>query len=107
MTPTTTDYTRDEAVAEIKALLKARTGRSWSVRGGRGTAWGWIFVTDLPRNRVVGAMTDDARRVLAEAFGLDDVHYQGISIPDSSAHRREYVSRLKGEPFTVAAAYWD
>ena len=45
MNTTTTDsLTRDEAIGRIKASLKARSGKAWSVRGGRGTAWGWITI---------------------------------------------------------------
>ncbi len=44
--------TRDEAIRRIRAGLKARSSREWSVTGGRGTAWGWITIDVLPRERV-------------------------------------------------------
>ncbi len=42
---------RDEAIKAIRAALKRRTGRAWSVTGGRGTAWGWITITAPPKRR--------------------------------------------------------
>ena len=108
--PTTpADYTRDEAIAEIKAALKARTGRAWSVKGGRGSVWGWITITAQPRQLdQYGAMTDSDRDLLAAALGLDSVHHQGVSIPAGSDYRREYVDRAHGRtPRTIGRPYWD
>ncbi len=50
---TTTDKTidRDEAIARIRTALKRRSGKAWSVTGGRGTAWGWITVEAPPARR--------------------------------------------------------
>lgn len=41
---------RNEAIATIRSELKTRSGKAWSVRGGRGTAWGWITI-DAPAAR--------------------------------------------------------
>lgn len=43
--------TRDETIKAIKAALKKRSGKDWSVTGGRGTAWGWIAITAPPKRR--------------------------------------------------------
>jgi len=43
---------RDEAIKRIRKALTKKTGKSWSVTGGRGTAWGWITVSAPPRRRV-------------------------------------------------------
>lgn len=43
---------RPEAVKRIKAALKRKTGKTWSVHGARGTAWGWITV-EAPKSRRV------------------------------------------------------
>ena len=43
---------RNEAIKTIRTELKKKTGKSWSVTGGRGTGWGWIEVTAPPRRRV-------------------------------------------------------
>jgi hypothetical protein len=40
---------RDEAIKRIKSALKRRSGKSWSVTGGRGTAWGWISISAPPK----------------------------------------------------------
>lgn len=40
---------RNEAIARIKKALKERSGKSWSVTGGRGTAWGWIKIDAPPK----------------------------------------------------------
>lgn len=52
MLPLTRITDRDEAIARIRAGLKKRTGRPWSVTGGRGTAWGWIRIGSPPARRV-------------------------------------------------------
>lgn len=39
---------RNEAIAAIRTALKARSGKAWSVTGGRGTAWGWITISVPP-----------------------------------------------------------
>jgi hypothetical protein len=96
---------RNDAIAQIKAALKAR-GHRYSVRGGRGTAWGWIDVDLLPAVRE--SLADEAAyRALGDAFGLAN-GYGAVSIPASSAHYREYIQRAKGEtPAEIAQAYWD
>lgn len=40
---------RNEAIEAIKNGLKARSGKPWSVKGGRGTAYGWITVSAPPK----------------------------------------------------------
>jgi hypothetical protein len=42
---------RGEAIKAIRTALKRRTGRTWSVTGGRGTAWGWITIEAPPKRR--------------------------------------------------------
>lgn len=42
---------RDETIKAIRAALKRRTGITWSVTGGRGTAWGWIEIQSPPKRR--------------------------------------------------------
>jgi hypothetical protein len=116
---------RNEAILAIRKALKARSGRTWSVRGGRGTAWGWIRI-DTPPARTVcwpcadgrqdectcarsrGAMPAADRETLKALLRLDRVHQQGISIPASSAYYREYVDRAEGrEPAEIGTPYWD
>lgn len=105
-----TGIDRNEAIATIKANLKARSGKTWSVKGGRGTAWGWITVTAPPaRLDVYGGMTNTDRTELADLFNVPgDVHHQGISIPASSDYRRFYIALSAGEaPGVEPTPYWD
>jgi hypothetical protein len=101
-------YSRDEAISLIRAGLKARSGKPWSVKGGRGTAWGWISVDAPPARQIDGETTQAERVELATLMGLPTVHCQGISIAASCAYYREYVDRAEGRtPQEIAQPYWD
>lgn len=108
-TPAATD--RDQAIASIRKALRTRTGRTWSVTGGRGTVWGWITITAPPKRRErYGEMSDTDRADLAKTLGLDlnMVRSQGVEIPSGSDYRREYVDRAEGRTPTVhGKPYWD
>ena len=106
---TTNELDRDTAIARIKAALKARSGKTWSVTGGKGTAWGWIEINSPPKRRgEFDYMSDSDRAELAKLLGLESVHCQGVSIAASLAHRREYVDRAEGRTPTVKGEqYWD
>lgn len=104
---------RDVAIAAIRTALKARSGKAWSVRGGTGTAWGWITISAPPKRIVDYRMTAEDT---AELYALLGIAWnpnpgcecgQSISVPASAAHRREYVARAQGRPYTAAAPYWD
>lgn len=89
---------RAEAIDRIKRALKARSGKTWSVTGSRGTAWGWLTIHVPPKDRdAEGYMPKDRRDELHQLLGLADfshVHMQGESIsPDS---REWYVLRAEG-----------
>lgn len=45
------DAGRDAVIDAIRKALKVRSGKPWSVTGGRGTAWGWITVESPPARR--------------------------------------------------------
>lgn len=100
---------RDEAIERIKGALKRRSGKAWSVRGGRGTSWGWITISVPPKRETeFGYMGEADRRDLAQLLGLDHVHQQGVSVPASGKHRQEYVDRAEGrEPSVIGEQYWD
>ena len=95
---------RNEAITKIRQALKARSDKSWSVTGGRGTAWGWITVEAPPKRRTVNfdgtgpcdCTTPEEREELAKLLDLCSVHQQGHSIPASTNHYREYVARAEG-----------
>jgi hypothetical protein len=104
-----TDITREDAIAAIRAALKRRSGKTWSVTGGRGTAWGWLTIQASPARRdEFGAMTDEDRTQLAELLGLERIHHQGVSVPAGIDYRIEYIARAEHRaPSTRGVPYWD
>jgi hypothetical protein len=100
---------RDSAIAAIRSALRRRTGRAWSVTGGRGTSWGWIRISAPPARRTeYGCLNDIDRATLGTALGLDKVHQQGVSIPAGLDYRTEYVDRAEGRvPLRIGEPYWD
>ena len=123
---------RNEVIKAIKTALKQRSGKAWSVTGGRGTAWGWIKIDSPPARRTSGfrlkagtldlpenyeeydtgqpdrLMTPADRAELGKLLGLDRVHTQGVSIAASSEYYREYLDRANGRtPSKIAEPYWD
>jgi hypothetical protein len=111
MTAAVVDMTnRDEAISAIRTALRSRSGTAWSVKGGRGTAWGWIRISAPPgRRSEFGYMSEDDRAELGRLLGLSGpAHQQGVNVPASSDYRLEYVARARGEtPATFGAPYWD
>lgn len=128
------DLTRNEVIAKIKADLKARTGMAWSVKGGRGTAYGWITIC-APAKRCTlhsqlkagatstwpedyelvdngqpdGYMTDADLATLRTALGEGaSVDRSGVSIPSSNAYYQEFLDRAAGrQPSVIGTPYWD
>ena len=124
---------RNEAILRIRAALKRRSGKAWSVKGGTGTAWSWIKIDapparqtwvyvlppgapDVPESYVEedgrepgrGHMSPAERKELAALLGLERVHFQGESVPASTRHRWEYVDRAEGRaPRVIGEQYWD
>lgn len=126
---------RNEVIRRIRAALQRRSGKPWSVTGGRGTAWGWITIDAPPalrtwRSRLKadaspaqlpedyeeydsgqpdGYSSPADRQELAKLLGLDHpVHFQGVQVASSSDHYREYLDRAEGRaPSTIAKPYWD
>lgn len=98
---------RNEAIAKIKAALKARTKTRFSVTGGKGTAYGWIHIDAMPSREKAG-FGDVDRQELATLLGLASVHPQGLSIPAGIDYRDEYVARAEGRtPERFGVPYWD
>ena len=103
---------RAEAITRIREALKRRSGKTWSVRGNTGTAWGWIDISAPPRRcDEYGRMTDQDRAELAALLGYasaDRMPRQGDSVPSGSDYYREYVDRAEGrKPSVVGTPYWD
>ena len=106
----TADLDRNTAIAAIRAALRRRSGKSWSVTGGRGTAWGWIEISVPPSRRdQYGAMPEEERKELGALLRLGrPAHHTGESVPSSYAYRREYVDRAEGrQPSVIGEPYWD
>ena len=101
---------RNEAIKRIRAGLKERSGKYWSVRGGRGTVWGWITIISPPKRQIneFGYMSGDERIELAQLLDLDKVYDQGVDVPASNAYYEEYVARAEGRtPEVYGKPYWD
>jgi hypothetical protein len=117
---------RDDAIKAIRTALKRRTGKAWSVTGGRGTAWGWVTVHAPPARRTAeyvkvgdgngrdvyelrdmgerlpyGQMTPADLTLLRVTLGFDadecyPVGADGWSIPAGTDYRIEAVARAEG-----------
>lgn len=125
---------RNETIQRIKSALQRRSGKQWSVKGGRGTAWGWIEIDAPPSRRTwssrlkAGVTTDRPedyeeydkgepgnlmsladREELGKLLGYDKpVHCQGVSIAASNDYYQEFIDRAEGrKPSKIAQAYWD
>src|SRR5947208_10635306 len=126
---------RNATIKAIEAALQRRSGKSWSVTGGRGTAWGWIHIDAPPVRRTwkcrekAGADysakwseqweeydTDEPghstgpfdREELAKLLGVEVSQVSGgIGVPASYEYRREYLDRANGRtPSVIAEPYW-
>jgi hypothetical protein len=124
---------RNDTIKRIKTALQRRSGKAWSVTGGRGTAWGWIHITAPPARRTWGSrlkegatndwpeswekcdigkpgcsMSPSDIEELATLLNLDRRQCDGIGVPASSDYRREYIDRAEGRtPAKIAEPYWD
>ena len=124
---------RATTIEAIRKALKARSGKTWSVSGGRGTAWGWIKVdaptarrtmshrlkpgcNDWPDNYEeydtgeAGHLTTRAdREQLASLLGMTLSECQTpVSIPADYHYRQEYIDRAEGRaPRVIGTPYWD
>jgi hypothetical protein len=126
--------TREEAIKRIKAGLEKRSGKRWSVTGGRGTAWGWLSIDALPKDRTwahkkrdeslpglpgdyveydtgrpASHMSPARREELGKLLGLTGpAHIQGVSIPSGGSYWDEYIERAEtGKSDIKSTPYWD
>ena len=98
------DLDRNAAIARIRTALRLRSGKAWSVTGGRGTAYGWITI----RARGGDSMDPATRVELAALLGLSLVHPNGVLVMASYDGRREFIDRAEGRtPRKIAEPYWD
>ena len=101
---------RNDTIKRIKKALRKRTGRPWSVTGGRGTAYGWLTIKAVKKYAADGRgeLTAEDRQYLADILGLDrPAHHQGELIPSSNAYYQEYIDRAEGrKPSVIGRPYW-
>ena len=103
------DTNRDAVILRIRKALKSRSGKAWSVKGGRGTGWGWIDIS-LPPSRTpeFGGMPEADRAELSALLGGVSVSSSGVMIPASTNYRIEFVDRAEGRnPRVKGEPYWD
>lgn len=119
--PRSTSIDRADAIRLIRAGLQARSGRPWSVTGGRGTAYGWLHIRAPPKRLTSdwnGGPTEPGkaryylatadREELARLLGKEWVDAGGESVPSGSDHYREYIDRAEGrKPSVLGKRDWD
>lgn len=103
---------RANVILRIRLALQTRSGKQWSVKGDKGTAYGWIRISSPPRRLLPGfggIMSEEDRVELTQLLGLEDlVHQQGHQVPDSYDFYREHIDRAEGRvPRVRGHAYWD
>jgi hypothetical protein len=87
---------RSDVTKKMKQLLKARSGKAWSVTGSRGTAWGWLSIQAPPKRRTgeYGRTSDEDARELADLLGLDRPD-GNVSVP--SGEWFHYLKACRGD----------
>ena len=105
MTTQTEDLSRNAVTKRIRSALRQRSGKTWSVTCGTGTAYGWIHIKARHHDSMSAAECAE----LAHLLGLSrPCHFQGESIPASHDYYREYIDRAEGrEPAVDGKPYWD
>lgn len=117
--PPAEDRDRNAVMKRIKKALEERSGKKWSVTGGKGTAWGWLKIDVPPSERIYKWATDEVAenrdgymsasrsKELAALLNLQkDVHPQGESIMPNAWI--EYIDRAEGRvPRSYGHADWD
>lgn len=96
---------RPEAIKRIKKALKEITGRTWSVTGGRGTAWGWLTIAAPPRRRI--GHTPNPKWKHWEPGTKEPAYFEN---PDAPKGERWYTSgddgQTLGDIFDKSHGHW-
>lgn len=87
---------RSAVTKKMRQLLRQRSGKTWSVKGGRGTGWGWLTI-DAPPARIGDnwKMTLEDQVELALLLGEKSVHSQGVSV--ASKDWWHYLKACRGD----------
>lgn len=98
--------TCQQAIEQIRAALKRRSKKRWSVRTYSGTGYGWIHISSPPSRHKPGGsyMTQEDIDELSRLFNLPAIKCgpQFISVSDTDAHYQEYIDRAEGrEPIVL------
>ncbi len=74
---------RSAVTRKMRQLLRKRSGKTWSVKGGRGTGWGWLTIAAPPSRMDNWRMTEEDQAELS--ILLDEkAHCQGVSVSSDS-----------------------
>lgn len=85
----------------MAAALRERSGKTWSVTGGRGTAYGWIRISAPPKRLDAGRLTNEDAAELAALLGKSEPIYYAELVPANNDYRQEYADRCCGLPPSV------
>ena len=99
-----------DVIRRIKTSLQKRSGKSWSVTQGSGTALLWICIRPLPKRLQDERITPEDAIELAGLLGLEPskIHPQGVSIPPQDDYYQEYIDRAEGRtPSVFGVPDWD
>lgn len=99
-----------EACQIIRECMKARTGRDWSVRAGRGTSGSWIRISAPPRRMNDYELTVEDQILMRAMFGEGSYH-QGKQVAPTMGYRGLAVFHACGvsvpSDWKVAEHGWD
>jgi len=74
---------RTDVTKKMRQLLRERSGKAWSAKGGRGTGWGWLTISAPPSRMDNWRMTKEDQAELSALLG-EKVHCQGMSVSGGS-----------------------
>lgn len=102
------DITYQQAAKQIRAALKRRSGKVWSVTTSCGTGYGWLRIV-APKSRrpeMPFHMTEEDRKELIALLGYESqphfISGQGLSVPPYDDYYQEVIDRAEGnEPIVL------
>lgn len=85
---------RTAVTKKMRQLLRQRSGKTWSVKGGRGTGWGWLTISAPPSRMDNWRMTEEDQAELAALLD-EKAHCQGVSV--ASGNWWHYLKACRGD----------